>query len=72
MNKRERLDPPAASELKVLVSVEEAAHLLSVGRTMVYHLVTCGEIRSVKIGRMRRVVAASLHEYVQRLLTAAA
>jgi excisionase family DNA binding protein len=38
---------------------------------MVYHLVTCGELRSVKVGRMRRVVFASLHEYVQRLLTTA-
>jgi excisionase family DNA binding protein len=72
MNKRERLDPHDVGAVKVLVSVEEAALLLSVGRTMVYHLVAHSELRSVKVGRIRRVVVASLHEYVQRLLTAAA
>ncbi len=53
---------------KVLVSVEEAAELLSVGRTVVYRLVSRNEVRSVKVGRTRRIVVASLHEYVGRLL----
>lgn len=56
---------------KVLVSVEEAATLLSLGRTVVYRLVTRNELRSVKVGRTRRVVVSSLQEYVDRLLATA-
>jgi excisionase family DNA binding protein len=53
---------------RVLVSVDEAATLLSLGRTVVYRLVRRGELRSIKVGRTRRVVAASLNEYIARLL----
>lgn len=53
---------------KVLVSVEEAADLLSVGRTVVYRLVAQNEVRSIKVGRTRRIVVDSLHEYVGHLL----
>jgi excisionase family DNA binding protein len=53
---------------KVLVSVDEAAELLSVGRTVVYRLVARNEVRSIKVGRTRRIVVASLHEYVGRQL----
>jgi excisionase family DNA binding protein len=71
VNRRYSLASLDQSDTKVLVSIEEAALLLSVGRTMVYHLVMCGELRSVKVGRMRRVVVASLHEYVARLMARA-
>jgi excisionase family DNA binding protein len=57
------------SEARVLVSVEDAAAILSLGRTVVYQLVRRNEIRSVKVGRSRRIVASSLHEYVSRLVT---
>jgi excisionase family DNA binding protein len=56
------------SENAVLVSVEEAAQRLSIGRTQAYALVRRGELQSVKIGRTRRVVVASLQEYVTKLL----
>lgn len=51
----------------VTISVEEAAMLLSIGRTVTYRLVLSGELRSVKIGRRRLVVRASVEEYVVRL-----
>lgn len=57
-----RLEPP------MLVTVEEAARRLSIGRTAAYMLVLRGEIQSVKIGRTRRVVVKSLEAYIQRLL----
>lgn len=57
------------SDARVLVSVEDAAAMLSLGRTVVYQLVRRNEIRSVKVGRSRRIVASSLHEYVSRLAT---
>ena len=51
----------------LLVSVAQAGELLSLGQTEVYRLIQQGEIASCKIGRARRVVAASLGEYVRRL-----
>lgn len=58
-------------EPKVLVSVDEAADLLSLGRTMVYMLVMRGEIPSLKLGRMRRIPVTALHAYVARQLAEA-
>ena len=51
----------------VTVSVEEAAMLLGIGRTVAYRLVQSGDLRSVKIGRRRLVVRISIEEYVTRL-----
>ena len=64
------LAPPRqqAPDAPLLVTVEEAARRLSIGRTAAYLLVLNGEIQSVKIGRTRRVVVASLEAYIQRLL----
>ena len=55
-------------EPPVLVTVEEAARRLSIGRTATYMLVRKGELQSVKIGRTRRVVVASIDDYVSKLL----
>lgn len=57
-----------APDAPLLVTVEEAARRLSIGRTAAYLLVLQGELQSVKIGRTRRVVVASLEAYIQRLL----
>jgi excisionase family DNA binding protein len=62
---------PINLESKVLVSVDEAAALLSLGRTMVYTLVMSGDLPSIKIGRMRRIPVAALHAYVSRQLAMA-
>jgi len=43
---------------KLLLSAEEAAELLCIGRTRVYHLLATGDPRSVRIGRSRRIPAA--------------
>ena len=37
------------------------------GRTSIYSLIASGELRSVKIGRSRRIPADALEEYVGRL-----
>ncbi len=52
---------------KVLMSVEEVAEMLSLGRTVVYRLIMGNDVRSVKIGRRRRIVVSSLDEDVARL-----
>lgn len=48
--------------------VEEAAEALSLSRTMVYELIRTGELRSVKVGRARRVPADAIDEFVANLL----
>ena len=48
----------------VALTVEEAARRLSVGRTTMYALLASGEIPSVFIGRLRRIPAEALSNYV--------
>jgi excisionase family DNA binding protein len=45
----------------------EAAHRLRIGRTLVYQLISSGKLESVKVGRLRRVPAECLPEYVATL-----
>lgn len=61
---------PATS--KVLLTVEEAAELLGIGRTMAFALVRNGDLESVQIGRLRRIRRAALDEFADRLASEAA
>ena len=54
---------------KVLLTVEEAAQALGLGRTYVWHLVMLNELRSFKLGRKRRIPVSALHEFVTRRLS---
>ncbi|CAM5469227.1 helix-turn-helix domain-containing protein [Streptomyces viridifaciens] len=54
----------AADLTLVALTVEEAARRLGIGRTTMYALVASGEVPSVTIGRLRRVPAEALKEYV--------
>lgn len=51
----------------MLLTVEEAARSLRLGRTLVYRLIASGELESVTVGRLRRVPAECLAEYVATL-----
>jgi excisionase family DNA binding protein len=51
---------------RVMLSVADAARCLSVGRSTMYELIRSGEIESVHIGRLHRVPADCLHEFVER------
>jgi excisionase family DNA binding protein len=53
---------------QLLLSVEEAADVLRLGRTRTYELVMTRKIQSVKVGRRRLVVRSSLLDFVQTLL----
>ena len=53
---------------QLLVTPEEAARRLSVGRTTIYELMASGELQSVNIGRCRRVPVSSLSSFVSRLV----
>ena len=50
----------------LLLTIVEAARVLSIGRTTMYELVGAGEIDVVHIGRSTRVPVAALAEYVDR------
>lgn len=58
----------ARTDGQLLVTPEEAARRLSIGRTTVYELMASGEIHSVSIGRCRRVPVSELCSYVARLI----
>jgi excisionase family DNA binding protein len=51
----------------LLLTPEEAAQLLRVGRTTIYALIKAGELRPVHIGRSCRLARAELERYVDRL-----
>jgi excisionase family DNA binding protein len=52
---------------RLLYSVEEAADLLGIGRTFMFHLLATGEIDSFKIGKRRKVPRDALDGYIERL-----
>lgn len=49
---------------KLLLTVEEAAEALSIGRSALYDLLRLGKIESIRVGRSRRIPRESLHRYV--------
>ncbi len=52
----------------VLITVEEMAKMLSIGRTVAWELVRKRKVKSVKIGRTRRIPITAIQEYVAQLL----
>lgn len=48
-------------------TVEEAAQQLRIGRTTLYRLLSAGDLPSILIGRSRRITAAALTEYIDRM-----
>jgi excisionase family DNA binding protein len=58
---------PATSPDRVLLTVEEAAKRLHIGRTTAWGLVKNGELHSVQIGRLRRVPSSAVDTYAARL-----
>lgn len=55
------------SHPKLLLTVEEAAEELSIGRSLMYELVLRRELPSVKIGRCRRISRQDLEGFVASL-----
>lgn len=60
---------PRVSPERVLLTVEEAAQRLHIGRTRMFSLVKSGEIESVQIGRLRRIHPDAVNAYAQDLNT---
>jgi excisionase family DNA binding protein len=55
---------------RVLLTVEEVAERLGIGRTTTFRLVKAGEIESVRIGRLRRIHIDAVNTYAARLVAA--
>ncbi|MET9695601.1 excisionase family DNA-binding protein [Streptomyces sp. NPDC006529] len=51
----------------VLLTVEEAAYRLRIGRTYCYRLISTGQLESVPVGRLRRVPADAVIEFAANL-----
>ena len=59
--------PAYGSQERLLLSVVDAAQILSLSRSKVYELLAAGAIRSVRIGRSRRIPRSALDDYVADL-----
>ncbi|MEW1959956.1 helix-turn-helix domain-containing protein [Kineococcus sp. NPDC059986] len=54
-------------EEALLLSIEQSARQLGLGRTQLYELVAAGDIEVVKVGRRTLVPQASLRSFVEML-----
>jgi excisionase family DNA binding protein len=63
MNRR---DASHGDATLVGLTVAEAARRIGIGRTKLYEYVSSGEISSVKIGRLRRIPAEALNDFLAR------
>lgn len=52
---------------RLLLTIEQAAERLGVGRSTMYGLVLDGEVESVRIGRLRRIPHDALTDYLDEL-----
>lgn len=52
---------------RLLLTPEEAAHALGIGRTKLYQLLADGFLPSVRIGGSRRISTAALDQFVRGL-----
>ena len=54
---------------RLLLTPEEVAHALGIGRTKVYELMLTNALDSVKIGTHRRIPLRAVEDYVTALTT---
>jgi len=56
----------------ILLTPEEAAEMLRLGRVTVYKLIQTGELASITIGKARRIPRRALDDYIAKRLMIAA
>jgi excisionase family DNA binding protein len=61
---RDVIDLTVRTDDRLLLTVEEAADRLGIGRSLMYELIGRGQIASIRVGRLRRVPLESLTDYV--------
>jgi excisionase family DNA binding protein len=67
MNGQAREPAATGAAVTLMLTPEEAALALRVGRSKVYELMRAGVLRSVKIGGSRRISVTALTEFVATL-----
>jgi len=55
---------------KLLYTIDEAADVLGISRSLMYDLILTGQVPSLKIGRVRRIPVVALESFVERQLAA--
>lgn len=50
---------------QLLLTVEEAAEVLRIGRTTMFELIRTGQVATVPIGRLRRVPVGALQQFIR-------
>jgi excisionase family DNA binding protein len=66
-HRRRRPFPQDGAGYRLLLTVEEAADCLCVGRTYMFDLIAKGVVPSVRLGKLRRVRPEDLERYVSSL-----
>lgn len=57
---------PAGAPLQEFLTVEQAAEVLQVSRDNVYGLIRTGQLRSIKIGRLRRISRRWITQFAEQ------
>lgn len=66
-HRRRRAAPEDGAGQRLLLTVEEAAVCLCVGRTYMFDLIAKGVVPSVRLGKLRRIRPEDLERYVSSL-----
>ncbi len=64
---RDVIDLTVRTDDRLLLTVEEAADRLGIGRSLMYELIGRKQIASIRVGRLRRVPQESLTDYVRAM-----
>jgi excisionase family DNA binding protein len=59
--------PMIEANVPVMFDMKTVAKILSVSRSTVYQLLESGELKAVRVGRVRRVSQNQLVEYIMKL-----
>jgi excisionase family DNA binding protein len=62
------LPHPQAEQTEYLMSAEELAKFLGLGRTRTYELLSAGHIPCVRIGRLRKVRRTDVDKFIESRL----
>ena len=64
---REVIDLTVRADNRLLLTVDEAAERLGIGRSLMYELIGSGQVTSIRVGRLRRITPEALGAYVAEL-----
>ncbi len=54
------------SNQQLAYTVAEASSLISISKSFAYEMINCGKLRTIKIGRSRRITQEQLTEFLDR------